>query len=108
MQISSLVDGGQCWRRCWSDNIVYTDWNKNNFYTAVNTLLSDVGGKVGVEMDHLTVAAHGLLVEALPECGELVDIGEHVMRSRMVKSQEEMDVIRVGAQVADIGGAACK
>ena len=29
------------------------------------------------------------------------------MRQRMVKSNEEIDLIRNGAQVADIGGAAC-
>ena len=101
------MDGGQGWRRSWSDNIVYTDWKKDNFYTAVKTLLPDVRGRVGVEMDHLTMATYRRMSEALPGTG-LVDIGEHCMRTRMVKSQEEIDVIKVGAQIADIGGFASR
>jgi creatinase len=38
---------------------------------------------------------------------ELVDISKMTMRQRMVKSAEEIELIRNGAQVADIGGAAC-
>ena len=38
---------------------------------------------------------------------EFVDIAAASMRLRMIKSAEEIEVIRNGARVADIGGAAC-
>ena len=37
---------------------------------------------------------------------KLVDISKMTMQQRMVKSAEELELIRNGAQVADIGGAA--
>ena len=30
--ISANIDGGQPWRRGFGDNIVYTDWNKDNYF----------------------------------------------------------------------------
>ena len=44
---------------------------------------------------------------ALPGC-DLVDIGADTARQRMIKSQEEIEVIKVGAATADIGGEACR
>ena len=44
---------------------------------------------------------------ALPQC-ELVDIGGDTARQRMIKSPEEIAVIKVGAATADIGGEACR
>ena len=37
---------------------------------------------------------------------EFVDIGESMMRSRMIKSAEEHALIRNGAHIADVGGYA--
>ena len=44
---------------------------------------------------------------ALPQC-ELVDVGEAAARQRMIKSPEEIEVIKLGAATADIGGEACR
>ena len=33
--ISANIDGGQPWRRGFGDNIVYTDWKKDNYFKAV-------------------------------------------------------------------------
>ena len=30
--ISANIDGGQPWRRGFGDNIIYTDWEKDNFF----------------------------------------------------------------------------
>ena len=38
---------------------------------------------------------------------DFADISEKVMQQRMIKSEEEIELIRNGAQVADIGGQAC-
>ncbi len=103
--ISANVDYGQPWRRGYGDNIVYTDWRRDNFFKAVRELIPD-GGTVGVEHDHLTLQNMDKLRQALPG-SRFVDISEPVMRMRMVKSEEEISHIAGMARIADIGGAAC-
>jgi creatinase len=107
--VSANIDGGQPWRRSFGDNIVYTDWQRDNYLHAVKTVLEEAGvsrGRLGVEFDHLSLERAQQLKEALPQL-EQVDIGKPTMRMRMVKSPEEIALIRQGARVADIGGAAC-
>lgn len=55
--VSSLVDGGQPWRRTYGDNIIYTDWKRDNYISAVAELLGPVRN-IGVEMDHMNVLTH--------------------------------------------------
>ena len=38
----------------------------------------------------------------------VTDLGEDTGRQRMIKSEEEMAVTRIGAAAADVGGEACK
>ncbi len=64
------------------------------------------GGTVGVEWDHLNLQNFEKLKAALPD-SKLVDIAAGCMRLRMIKSAEEIAVIKQGARIADIGGAAC-
>ena len=103
--ISANIDGGQPWRRTFGDNVVYTDWHRDNFFVAVKRLVRD-GWRVGIEHDHVSVETLRKLEGALP-ASELVDVGEAAMRMRMVKSGEEIAWIRESARIADIGGAAC-
>ncbi|MFT0531355.1 M24 family metallopeptidase [Castellaniella hirudinis] len=104
--ISANIDAGQPGRRSFGDNIVYTDWQRDNYFHAVQTLLKGKK-RVGVEMDHVTAENLEKLRAALPGA-ELVDIGKACMRMRMIKSDEEIALIKQGARVADIGGAACR
>ncbi|MEE8204226.1 MAG: M24 family metallopeptidase [Alphaproteobacteria bacterium] len=103
--ISANIDAGQPWRRTFGDNLVYTDWQRDNYFRAVQKLIA-AGGRVGVEFDHLNIENHRKLRDALPG-SELVDISAACMRQRTVKSDEEIALIRNGARIADIGGAAC-
>ncbi len=103
--ISANIDGGQPWRRSFGDNLVYTDWQRDNFYRAAKRLLAGAR-RVGVEHDHLTLDAMAKLRDAL-DGAAFVDIAPAVMRMRMIKSDEEIALIRAGAAIADIGGAAC-
>ncbi|MDZ7841879.1 MAG: aminopeptidase P family protein [Gammaproteobacteria bacterium] len=103
--VSANVDYGQPWRRSYGDNIVYTDWRRDNFFKAVRELIPD-GGTVGVEHDHLTLQNMEKLRQALPGA-RFVDISEPVMRMRMVKTGEEISHIAEMARIADAGGAAC-
>ncbi len=103
--ISANIDGGQPHRRSVDENLVYTDWKKDNFFRAVQ---NEVGPcqRVGVEFDHLTLQNHRKLTDALPGAA-FFDVGMPTMQMRMVKSKEEIELIRHGAQIGDIGGAHC-
>ena len=103
--ISANIDGGQPWRRSFGDNIVYTDWQRDNFYKAVQQL-APARGRIGIEEDHLSIERLKKLQAALPEAG-FADIATPVMSQRMVKSAEEIALIREGARIADLGGGAC-
>ena len=102
--ISANIDYGQPWRQSFGDNLVYTDWHRDNFFVAVRELVP-ARARVGIEFDHVTVQHREKLAAALPEAA-FVDIGEPAMRMRMVKSEEEHALIRNGAAVCDVGGAA--
>lgn len=104
--VSALIDAGQPWRRSYQDNVIFTDWKRDNFYKAVRSLVGGTKGKVGVEMDHINMQAYRKLDSALDDA-TLVDIGEAAARQRMIKSSEEIDVIKLGAATAEVGGAAC-
>ena len=103
--ISANLDAGQPWRQSFGDQLAYTDWQRDNFYVAVQEL-TPRARRIGVEFDHLSVENHGKLAAALTQA-ELVDIGVPTMRMRMIKSVEEIALITEGARIADIGGWAC-
>lgn len=103
--ISANIDGGQPYRRSLGDNLIYTDWQKDNYYKAIASLLLGVK-KVGIESDHLTLQAQQKMALALVNT-TFIDISDSVMKKRMVKSQEEIALIKHGARIADMGGEAC-
>ena len=103
--ISANIDGGQPWRRTvGTENIVYTDWQRDNFFVAIQQALPRAG-RVGIEFDHLNLLSRDKLASRYPDA-EWVDIAAPCMRMRMIKSAEEHAIIRQGARIADIGGAA--
>ncbi|WP_425404936.1 M24 family metallopeptidase [Hwanghaeella sp.] len=103
--ISPGIDGGQPWRRTFGDNITYTDWRKDNYFEAVRQLTPRVK-RLGIEFDHVTLDLKRQLGDALPDV-ELVDVGQKTMWLRSIKSEEEQKLIREGARICDVGGAAC-
>jgi creatinase len=103
--ISANIDGGQPWRQSFGDQLVYTDWQRDNYFAAVSDLIPQAR-RVGVELDHVSVEDHRKLTAVLSPA-ELVDIGIPTMRMRMIKSTEEIALITEGARIADVGGWAC-
>ena len=104
--ISAGIDAGQPWRRCHGDNLTYTDWQRDNFWRAVQSVTGE-GRVIGCEADHLTLLQSDKLTHFLkPRRG--VDISAATMLQRMHKSPAELDLIRQGAAVADIGGYAIR
>ena len=104
--ISAGIDAGQPWRRCHGDNITYTDWARDNFWRAIRSV-SGTGRVVGFEGDHLTLAQSTKL-DAFLAPSRRVDIAPATMRQRMHKSAAELEIIRAGAAVADVGGFAIR
>ncbi|MDD9884590.1 MAG: aminopeptidase P family protein [Gammaproteobacteria bacterium] len=103
--ISAGIDGGQPGRRTYGENLIYTDWQRDNYYRAVQELIKD-GATVGVEFDHLSAQSMNKLQSALPN-SRLVDIAPTVMTLRMLKSDEEIAHIAKMTRIADLGGDAC-
>ncbi|MCF6689531.1 aminopeptidase P family protein [Raoultella terrigena] len=104
--ITTNIDGGQGWRRSYGANIVYTDWQRDNYYRAVRKVVPDDSRRIAIECDHVTVEQRAKFSHYLSQ-SEFIDIAPATMRMRMVKSAEEIALIKIGAQVADLGGAAC-
>lgn len=102
--ISANIDGGQPWRRTVGDNIVYSDWRRDNFFRAVREVIPN-RGVVGVEFDHMDLEKMEKLRATLDGC-TFKDVAKPAMKLRMLKSEEEIAHIKHGAAVCDMGGAA--
>lgn len=104
--ISANIDGGQPWRRSHGDNLIYTDWERDNYWRAVREVAGE-GKVMGIEADHLTLEANAKL-DAFLKPSRQVALNADCMAQRMVKSGEEIALIRDGARIADLGGAAVR
>ncbi len=102
--VSANIDGGQPWRRCYGENLIYTDWKRNNYWRAVKSIISDAG-TIGIEGDHMTLASRQTMTDLLGEV-HAIDMNAEIMALRMIKSAAEIELIKGGARTADIGGEA--
>jgi creatinase len=104
--VSANIDGGQPWRRCYGENLIYTDWKRNNYWRAVNSIIAGAR-QIGIEADHMTIASRDTMVSMLDNI-QVKDLNAEIMSLRMIKSAEEITLIKGGARTADIGGEAVK
>lgn len=102
--MSANIDAGQPWRRCYGENLVYTDWLRGNFWRPLEKLVGDAGS-IAVETDHMVMDIYQQIKATFP-LAELSSISEFTMQQRMIKSAEEITLITKAAAIADIGGAA--
>ena len=102
--VSANIDAGQPGRRCYGENLIYTDWKRDNYFKAIISLVGKVK-KIGIEKDHLTIERHQNVKDSLGN-PEIIDIALSTMLQRMIKSEEEITLIKSGAKIADIGGEA--
>jgi len=102
--VSANIDAGQPGRRCYGENFIYTDWERDNYLKAIISLVKKVK-KIGIEKDHLTMERYQNLKDSLSN-PEIIDIASSTMLQRMIKSEEEITLIKSGAKIADIGGEA--
>ena len=110
ISITANIDAGMPWRTSYGDNIVYTDWRRDNFYYGLQEALKRQGitaRRLGIEDDTVTLHIRERLQGAFPDA-HLVDVSLDMMRQRMVKSAEEIEVIKHSARIGDLGGEAIK
>ena len=102
--ISANIDASQPWRRSHCDNIIYTDWKKDNFLKAIVSIIgrNDPPKTIGIENDHVTLDIKDKLNSIFSDA-IFKNVANHLMKLRMIKSDEEIDIIKNGARIADLG-----
>ena len=103
--ISANIDASQPWRRSHCDNIIYTDWKRDNFLKAIVSIVGkeDPPKNIGIEYDHITLDMREK-IGSIFSFSIFKDISKELMKLRMIKSNEEIKIIKDGARIADIGG----
>ena len=103
--ISANIDASQPWRRSHCDNVIYTDWRRDNFLKAIVSIIGkdDPPKNIGIENDHITLDVREK-IGSIFSFSVFKDISKELMKLRMVKSSEEIEIIKNGARIADIGG----
>ena len=103
--ISANIDASQPWRRSHCDNVIFTDWKKDNFLKAIVSIIGrdEPPKSIGIENDHVTLDIKDKL-SSIFTFSMFRDVSKDLMQTRMIKSLEEIDIIKNGARIADIGG----
>ena len=103
--ISANIDASQPWRRSHCDNVIYTDWKRDNFLKAIVSIVGrdDPPKNIGIENDHITLDVREK-IGSIFSFSIFSDISKELMKLRMIKSNEEIQVIKNGARIADMGG----
>jgi len=103
--ISANIDASQPWRRSHCDNVIYTDWKRDNFLKAILSIIGrDKHPKnIGLEYDHITLDIKEK-IESIFKFSIFFDVAKNLMQLRMIKSTEEIEIIKNGARIADLGG----
>ena len=103
--ISANIDSSQPWRRSICDNVIYTDWKRDNYLKAIVSIIGKEKPpkNIGIENDHVTLDMKEKFV-SLFSFSKFFDVSKDLMSLRMIKSNEEIEIIKNGARIADIGG----
>ena len=102
--ISANIDASQPWRRSVCENIIYTDWKKDNFLKAIVSVVGrdEPPKNIGIENDHVTLEIKEKL-NSLFNFSKFKDVSRDIKNLRTIKSDEEINLIKNGANIADIG-----
>ena len=103
--ISANIDASQPWRRSHCDNVIFTDWKRDNFLKAITSIIGrdEPPKNIGIENDHVTIDIKEKLTSIFT-FSVFSDISKDLMQLRMIKSAEEIEIIKNGARIADLGG----
>ncbi len=107
--ISANIDASQPWRRSHCDNVIYTDWKRDNFLKAIVSIIgrSEPPKRIGLEYDHLNLELREK-IGSIFTFSVFIDVAKDLMKLRMIKSEEELEIIQNGARIADLGGEEIK
>ena len=103
--ISANIEASQPWRRSHCENVIYTDWKRDNFLKAIVSIVGrdDPPKNIGLEYDHVSVEMKEK-ISSIFTFSIFSDISKKLMSLRMIKSKEEIEIIKNGARIADLGG----
>ena len=103
--ISANIDASQPWRRSCTDNVIYTDWKRDNYLKAIVSIIGrdEPPKNIGIENDHVTLDIKEKFT-SLFNFSKFFDVSKNLMKLRMIKSKEEIEIIKNGSRIADIGG----
>ncbi len=103
--ISANIDAGQPWRRSHCDNVIYTDWKSDNFLKAIVSIVGrdEPPKNIGLEYDHISLDMREK-VGSIFTFSVFSDVAKDLMNLRMIKSDEEIKIIKNGVRIADLGG----
>jgi creatinase len=103
--ISANIDASQPWRRSHCDNVIFTDWKRDNFLKAITSVIGrdEPPKHIGIENDHVTLDVKEKLTSIFI-FSIFSDVSKDLMQLRMIKSAEEIEIIKNGARIADLGG----
>ena len=107
--ISANIDASQPWRRSHCDNVIFTDWKRDNFLKAIVSIIGrdEPPKNIGIENDHVTLDVKEKLTSIFT-FSVFSDVSKDLMQLRMIKSAEEIEIIKNGARIADLGGEEIK
>ena len=93
--ISANIDASQPWRRSHCDNVIYTDWKRDNFLKAIVSIIGrkDPPKNIGIENDHITLEMREK-IGSIFTFSIFSDISKKLMELRMIKSNEEIEIIK--------------
>ena len=102
--VSANIDASQPWRHSFCENVIYTDWKRDNFLKAIVSIIGrdEPPKNIGIENDHVTLEMKEKFT-SLFSFSKFNDVSNDLMKIRMIKSKEEIDIIKNGARIADIG-----
>ena len=102
--ISANIDASQPWRRSHCDNIIYTDWKRDNYLRAIVSIIGrdEPPKTIGIENDHVTLDIKVKLISIFSD-SIFKNVANYLMKLRMIKSDEEIEIIKNGARIADLG-----
>lgn len=109
--ISPLIEYHRALAYSWVKDVRYysdTASALSGLVGGIKDALAEAGcdtGKVGIEEDGISVNTAKALRESLPRCS-FIDVSEPMMRQRLIKSSEEIEITRHCAEIADVGGRA--
>ena len=92
--ISANIDASQPWRRSHCENIIYTDWKRDNFLKAIVSIIGrdEPPKNIGIENDHITLEVKEKL-SSIFTFSVFSDVSKDLMQTRMIKSAEEIEIL---------------